>query len=103
MSRDLITILLAIFGCTGFWQLILWIIQSIANKKSTEHKALTGLLHDRIFCLCNRYIDKGFVTPEEYKNLLALYEPYVGLGGNGTARALKEEVDTLPIRSGREL
>lgn len=101
MKTELITILLAIFGCTGFWQLILWLVQSRASKKSTEHKALTGLLHDRIFSLCNRYIDVGSITAEEYRNLLALYEPYQALGGNGTARALKEEVDRLPIRTGR--
>lgn len=101
MDKDLITILLAIFGCTGFWQLILWLVQHKMTKKSTEHKALTGLLHDRIFTLCNKYIDKGFVTPDEYKNLITLYEPYVGLGGNGTAKALKEEIDRLPIKTGR--
>ena len=45
------------------------------------------------------YIDRGYVTQDEYENLqVYLYEPYEEMGGNGSARRVMEEVRKLPIR-----
>lgn len=95
MNKDLLTIILAIFGCSGFWALVQAIVAHFLSKKSNENKALIGLLHDRIYALCNQYIEQDFVTANQYKNLMALYEPYKALGGNSTAAFLKEQVDKL--------
>ena len=99
----LIEILIAIVASGGFWTFITFIIGRRQSKKSAEHQALLALLHNEIYQLCHKYISQGYVTTHQYKNLIVLYEPYIALGGNGTAKALKEEVDKLPIRESGEL
>ena len=59
---------------------------------------LIGLGHDRIMFLGMTYIDRGYITKDEYENL---YKPYEKLGGNGSAKRIMAEVDKLPIRKGR--
>lgn len=47
-----------------------------------------------------RYIDRGWITQDEYENLNTyLYEPYKKLGGNGSALRVMQEVNKLPIRN----
>ena len=89
-----ITLLIAIFASSGFW---LYIDRIKGNKDATK-KMLCGLAHDRITYLCMKYIDRKFITQDEYENLHDfLYVPYVELGGNGSANRLMKEVDKLPI------
>ena len=90
----------AIFASGGFWAVINGVVQHFLQKKSKTQKAILGLLHDRIYDICHGMIEKGFVETDEYKNLLALYEPYTDMGGNGTAKQLKEQVDDIPIGKG---
>jgi hypothetical protein len=46
-----------------------------------------------------KYIQRGWITEEEYKNLNDyLYKPYEELGGNGSAKRIMMEVNKLPIR-----
>ena len=60
---------------------------------------LIGLGHDRIIYLGLCYIERGWVTQDEYENLNDyLYDPYSQLGGNGSAKKIIEEVNKLPIR-----
>lgn len=45
-----------------------------------------------------QYVDRGYVTQDEYENLRTyLYDPYKKLGGNGSAERVMKEVDKLPI------
>lgn len=97
-TEQILVVVGAIFGCTGFWTFIQALMLRRLDRESLERKALLGLLHDRIYSLCREYINRGGYTVEEYRNLVALYEPYIALGGNGTAKALKEEIDKLSIR-----
>ena len=61
---------------------------------------LIGLGHDRIMYLGMRYIERGWITQDEYENLNTyLYEPYKKLGGNGSALRVMQEVNKLPIRN----
>ena len=59
-----------------------------------------GLAHTRILTLCGQYIERGFITPEEYEDLVTyLYTPYIEMGGNGTVKRMMEnEINKLPIR-----
>ena len=75
----------------------------LAAKRSkadeAERKLLVGLAHDRIIHLGMVYIDRGYITQDEYENLqVYLYEPYAEMGGNGSAKRVMEEVRKLPIR-----
>ncbi len=71
-----------------------------SHKDSAESKLLRGLAHTRIMDLCEKYIDRGWITPEEYEDLITyLYHPYLELGGNGTVKKMVDnEINRLPIQ-----
>ena len=60
---------------------------------------ILGLGHIKIIDICEKYIERGYITQEEYDSLYNyLYIPYKELGGNGTAERLVQEVKHLPIK-----
>ena len=69
------------------------------QKDSAESELLRGLAHTRIMSLCEKYIERGWITPEEYEDLITyLYHPYLELGGNGTVKKMVDnEINRLPI------
>lgn len=88
-----VTIVVAVFASTGFWS---W-VQKLGERKDARTKMLLGLAHDRILSLCEEYLKRGYVSRAEYENLdKYLYKPYIELGGNGTVKHIKAQVDTLP-------
>lgn len=90
----LVTIIGSVLASSGFWA---WLSKR-HEKKDGRTQLLVGLAHDRITFLCMRYIERGSITQDEYENLYNyLYEPYVALGGNGSAKRLMKEVDRLRI------
>lgn len=91
-------VVLAVFSSTGLWTLINNAYQSRAGKKSVEQTALLGLLHDRIYEQCSKYIARGDISSEEHENLWYIYKPYKDLGGNGTGDRLWAEVNRLPLK-----
>lgn len=89
-----VSVLLALVGSTGFWS---W-LQQRREKKDARTMMLLGLAHDRIIALGTEYINRGYVTADEYENLYEyLYKPYKALGGNGSAKRVMEKVCNLPI------
>lgn len=74
-------------------------ISTKSRKDSAEADLLLGLGHTRIMNLCGKYIKRGWITPEEYEDLITyLYKPYLELGGNGTVKKMVEnEINRLPI------
>lgn len=89
-----ITIVCAVLASSGFWA---W-ITSRRDKKDAKTKMLLGLGHDRIISLSMKYIERGWITQDEYEDLNKyLYLPYREMGGNGTAERLMTEVRKLPI------
>ena len=98
------SIVAAIFASTGFWAFITYIVQRKDTKDSAEGQMLKGLGHDRICCLGESYIRRGYVTKEEYENIRDyLYVPYKKLGGNGTAEKIVNDVANLPISNTKEV
>ena len=93
------TIVIAIFASTGFWAFVTVVYQNKTKKDNAEAQMLKGIGHDRICCLGESYIKRGYITKEEYENLHDyLYLPYKKLGGNGTAEKIVKDVSNLPIR-----
>ena len=90
-----ITVLCSLIVSTGFWTFV----QKKMDKKDPTKEMLIGLAHDRIMYLGMIYIERGWITQDEYENLNDyLFKPYSKLGGNGTAGRIMKEVDKLPIR-----
>ena len=92
--QTLVTIVCAVLASSGFWA---W-LQKKDDKKSLQSQMLIGLAHDRIVSLGMSYIERGWITKDEYENLRDyLYEPYKALGGNGSAKRVMGGVNNLKI------
>ena len=90
-----VPLVVAVLTSSGLWA----VVAKRVDKGDAERKMLVGLAHDRIIHLGMVYIERGYVTQDEYENLqVYLYEPYEEMGGNGSARRVMEEVRKLPIR-----
>ena len=95
----ILSIIVAVFASAGFWAFVDRQVQK-KDAKSPEKQMLLGLAHDRICYLAEKYIERGWITRDEYENLHDyLYKPYKTLGGNGTVDRLMSEVDQLPIQT----
>ncbi len=101
------TVLAAIIAgvtSSGFINFAIFLIQrhdTKKGKKSAETEMILGLGHDRIVYLGERYIQRGYISRDEYENLHDyLFKPYSDLGGNGTAERIMGEVEKLPLREG---
>ena len=91
-----LAIFTSVLASSGLWAYI----QKRSEKKDIKTELLIGLAHDRILYLGMSYIERGYVTQDEYENLYNyLYKPYEKMGGNGSAKRIMQEVDKLPIRS----
>lgn len=91
----LITIFSSVLASSGLWAYLM----KKADKKDVKTEMLIGLAHDRVLCLGMQYIERGYITQDEYENLYEyLYKPYEKLGGNGSAKRIMKEVDKLPIK-----
>ena len=97
-AQSIITIICAVLASSGLWAYL----SKKLEKKDAKNEMLVGLAHDRICSLGMRYIDRGYITQDEYENLNDyLYKPYTKLGGNGSAKHIMEQVDKLPVRKSR--
>ena len=90
----IVTVLCSVIASSGFWA---W-IQKKDDKKSLQSQMLIGLAHDRIVSLGMIYIEREWITKDEYENLRDyLYEPYKALGGNGSAKRAMAGANSLKI------
>lgn len=79
-----------------FW--VLGVYPETRRKADVKTQMLIGLAHDRIVYLGMCYIERGWITQDEYENLNDyLYKPYEKMGGNGSAQKIMLEVNKLPI------
>ena len=94
------TIVITVLTSSGFTSALFAFLQKLADKKDIKTKMLIGLGHDRIVYLGMKYIERGWITKDEYENLHDyLYSPYKTMGGNGSAERIMKEVEKLPIKS----
>lgn len=86
-------ILSALFGAPGIWA---W-----AKTKADHNNAATKLAlivsKNQLIALGRTYLDRGYITMDEYEEYEAEYNIYSVLGGNGLARRVFKQVDDLPI------
>ena len=88
----LLTVFSSVLASSGLWAYI----AKRAEKKDVKTEMLIGLGHDRIMYLGMSYIDRGWITSDEYENLYEyLYKPYEKMGGNGSAKRIMNEVNKL--------
>ncbi len=91
-----VAVVSAALASSGMWAFI----TKRSEKKDVKTRMLVGLAHDRIMYLGMCYIDRGYISQDEYENLrVYLYDPYEKMGGNGSAKRVMLEVDKLPIHN----
>lgn len=100
MSQDALetsaTIILSVMASSGFWA---WVLKRGDSRKAST-QLLLGIAHDRIIFLGMSYIDRGWISKDEYEDLIKyLYAPYSQFGGNGLAEKVMDEVKKLPIKN----
>lgn len=93
-------IVLAILGSSALASLISGVISLIANRKKQETGVEAGvriLLYDRIKYLGIKYIERGYITHDEYEDLGRMHDVYhSALNGNGFLDNIMEQVNELP-------
>ena len=73
-------------------------VSNITNYIQLSSCDVWAVGHDRIMYLGMVYIERGYITSDEYENLYEyLYKPYEKMGGNGSAKRVMNEVNKLPI------
>ena len=101
MSTTAVTIAVAVFASTGFWSFLWNIVSSRQKAKTADSRLLLGLAYRSICQLCQSYIERGWLSKDEYEDLYKyLYAPYRDAGGDGTCERLMAEVQKLPIKRG---
>lgn len=93
-----ITVICSVLASSGLWTFI----SRRSDRMDAKTELLMGIAHDRIIFLGMSYVNRGFITQDEYENLYTyLYEPYKKVTGGeelGSADRVMKEVDRLPIR-----
>lgn len=93
-TQLIIAVISSVLASSAFWAFV----TKRLDKKDVRNQMLVGLAHDRIMYLGMLYIERGWITQDEYENLHDyLYVPYEKMGGNGSAKRVMEEVHKLPI------
>ena len=112
-----ITLLVGIFGSTGFWAY--W--SSKREKNSEIYKRINeidakvddhidkvqtmvlGQTYVQIVRTCEYWIERGWAEQDDIRDLEHyLYDPYREMGGNGTAERLFNQVCKLPNKQPKE-
>lgn len=89
-----VPLVVAVLTSSGLWA----VVAKRVDTGDAQRKMLVGLAHDRIVHLGMVYVDRGYITQDEYENLNDyLYAPYEKMGGNGSAKRVMEEVRRLPM------
>lgn len=98
----ILSIIGTILASSGFWAFMQSRQTKDKEESELEHaktELLVGLAHDRILYLGESYIERGWITVQEFENLHDyLYKPYAACGGNGTAKAVVDKCKTLELR-----
>ena len=95
-KQTILTVVLTLLGSAGFWGYL----ETRRAKKDANTRLLVGIAHDRIVYLGMKYVERGYITQDEFENLeVYLYEPYAAAGGNGSAKRVMEEVRKLPLHN----
>lgn len=91
-----VTSVASVIASSGFWAYF----QTRMNNRDGSSRLLLGLAYDKITSLGMSYIERGWITKDEFEEFRKyLYEPYKACGGNGMADRIMEDVSRLPLRS----
>ena len=88
-----LTIFASVMASSGLWAFL----GNRFDKRSAERDLIIGIGHVELVYFGMQYIERGWITNDEYETMKELYDPYIKLGGNGSGKKIMAEVDKLPI------
>lgn len=83
----------ALLGGSGIWAFA----KTKADRNNNSAKLLLSVTRNQLITLGRAYIERGYITMDEYEEYESEYQIYSVLGGNGLARRVFEQVDDLPM------
>ena len=93
-TQVILTIITALLTSSGLWAFL----GSRLEKNSAERELIVGIAHIELVFFGMQYLERGWITRDEYETMQDLYRPYVKLGGNGSGKKIMKEVENLSIR-----
>lgn len=88
-----LTIFASVMASSGLWAFL----GNRFDKRSAERDLIIGIGHVELVYYGMQYIERGWITKDEYETLKELYDPYIKLGGNGSGKKIMAEVEKLPM------
>ena len=72
----------------------------LEEKKSSEKyiEIILASYRFRLIQLCQSFLKQGYMTSEQYEQLVEFFKVYAGLGGNGQAKEYYERTLKLPLK-----
>ena len=67
------------------------------QRNDSEDKLLLQVAKNQLVVQGREYLNRGYITMDEYEEYEFEYQVYSSLGGNGLARRIFEQVDELPM------
>lgn len=90
LANPVITTLL---GSSGIW---MW-AKTRSDRNNSEDQLLLEVAKNQLTVLGRSYLERGYITMDEYEEYEAEYKLYSALGGNGLAKRVFKQVDELPM------
>ena len=99
-SQIIITIFTSVLASSGLWAFLGSRLDRRVERYSAEKEILLGIAHIELVFFGMQYIERGWISKDEYDTLQDLYKPYKKLGGNGSGTKIMNEVEKLPLKEG---
>ena len=93
-TQIILTIITSLLASSGLWAFL----GSRLEKNSAERELIIGIGHIELVFFGMQFLERGWITRDEYETMQDLYKPYVKLGGNGSGTKIMKEIENLPIR-----
>lgn len=93
-----ITIFTSVLASSGLWAFLGSRLDRRLERHSAEQEMLIGIGHIELVFFGMQYIDRGWITKDEYDTMQDLYKPYKKLGGNGSGTKIMKEIEKLPLK-----
>lgn len=94
LTQIVITIFTSLLASSGLWAFL----GTRLDRHTAEREMLLGIAHMELVFYGMQYIERGWISKDEYDTLQDLYKPYKKLGGNGSGTKIMNEVEKLPLK-----
>lgn len=93
-AQIILTIITSLLASSGLWAFL----GNRMERNSAERELVVGIAHIELVFFGMQFLERGWITRDEYETMQGLYKPYVKLGGNGSGTKIMKEIENLPIR-----